>query len=67
MFSSSSYAKQNITWHCALRMRGRKVPAMSMEFRAIRIICVAKFSTFVLFFSFYKAKFGEAKFSFAFY
>jgi hypothetical protein len=49
MFSSSSYAKQNITWHCALRMRRLKVRAMrvSVVFRAILII--AKLSTFVFF------------------
>jgi hypothetical protein len=49
---------QKITWHCALRMRDLKVPAMSMEFRAILIICVAKFSTFVFFL---QSEFGDAK------
>ena len=50
--------KQKITWHCALRMRGLKVSAMrvSVEFRAILIICVEQFSTFVLFFFFLQSK-----------
>jgi hypothetical protein len=60
MFSSSSYTSRTLRGIalCACAALNSLQCAFSMEFRAILIICVAKFSTFV---SFLQSEFGVAK------